>query len=175
MSGSSGRLTLSELQSSSFYSESVSRQIQDSTHRDEARSRGRLRPSVLLRVLWRVTKVFLWLVLLAHLRSVPLWFGILATYLLLSFLVSRLRGGTLFSLALTGSALLLRSLLYATRVGAGYSLRFASFMRKQDWSFSFPTFRRGLSYLSQSYIPRTIRRDWTNGRKGEFSHFWRGC
>src|ERR1043166_44064 len=98
MSGSQGRLTLDELRSSSFYSGNGSLPIQDFIPQEDRHSLGFRVLRVAWRVIWRVTWVFAWLALLDQLGSVPLWLGILAGYLLLLFLLSRLLGGTRYTL-----------------------------------------------------------------------------
>jgi len=97
----SRQLSLSELQSSSFYSGNDLLPTPDSTLPVDHRSRGRLVLPRLWRVSSRVIRACAWLVLLAQVGSVGWWLAILIPYYLLRFSLSRLRGGTPFSLALT--------------------------------------------------------------------------
>lgn len=117
---------------SSFYSENDSPPTQASMHRGGLG--GRLL-SVLFRGALRVTAGFVWLGLLGALHSVPLWLGIAVGWWLLSFSLSRLLGGTRFSLARMLLVLLLLSWRLA-RTGAILLWEWwPYFTLKPPWSF----------------------------------------
>ena len=158
MSGSQGRLTLSELQSSQYYSGNTSLPTPDFTPPATRSLLGFLRPFRLLRGLLRATWVFAWLALEVRLGSVPLWLGILVAYLALSFSLSRLQGGTRFSLPQTLAVLLLRLLQYARTALVYSSLLFARFILKPVWSFC----SRGLP----NGISRRLSRDGSRSSQG---------
>ena len=128
-------LTLQELQSSSFYSGKDLLRIQDYTPPDIRPSLGHRVLLFLLLAFWRVTWVFAWLVLLVQLGSVLWWLAILTPYLILSFSLSRLRGGTRFNLPLILLVLLPHVWRGIVLAAAGLWSRWPRFTLSRRWQF----------------------------------------
>lgn len=147
MASSGGQLTLSELQSSSYYSEKSSPLIPISTDREKRHGHLLFLP---LRVLWVVIRSCAWLALLGVLHSVILWVGILLGYFVLRFSLSRLRDGTPYSLGL---------MLWVLLRWSAYGITALALWCWQHWPYF--TLKRPYAFLALGLWGAIFLYEWT--------------